>query len=167
MAESGFRWGLDHGCQTMGQFRDSVGFRAQEMELNMKTMKKLIVTMCMTALLPLAFAQSAPPPRVNPAEAKNHLGETAVVCGKVVDTKTSRYGIAGRGKPVTFDLDQPEPNPVFYFVTFGAQPGGPEEALAAYKDKRVCVTGKIRTQAGVPFIMAVDRSLIKLQAENK
>ncbi len=133
----------------------------------MKTMKTLIVSICMTGLLPLAFAQSAPPPRVTPADAKNNIGETAMVCGKVVDTKTSRYGIGGHGKPVTFDLDQPEPNPVFYFVTFGAEPGGPEEALAAYKDKRVCVTGKIRAQAGTPFIMAEDRSLIKPQPENK
>ena len=128
-----------------------------------------IVMMCMTGLLPLVFAQSAPPPRINPADAKNHIGETATVCGKVVDTKVPKYGIAGHGKPVSFDLDRPEPNPVFYFIAFGAQPSDPQEAVAAYNGKRVCVTGKITTvpAGGPPFIMAADRSQIKPQPEDK
>jgi hypothetical protein len=89
------------------------------------------------------------------------------VCGKVVDTRVSRYGLPNHGKPVTFDLEQPEPNPVFYFVTFGTQPEGPQEALAAYRGKSVCVTGKIAVQAAVPYILATDRSKIKPEAESK
>jgi hypothetical protein len=132
----------------------------------MTIIRTLIVMMCMTVVSALAFAQSAPPPpRITPTEAKSRAGDTATVCGKVVDTKVSRYGLAGRGKPVTFDLDQPEPNPVFYFVTFGTT--GPEEAIAAYKGKSVCVTGKITVQAGVPYIMAADRAQIKVPAESK
>jgi hypothetical protein len=132
----------------------------------MTIIRTLIVMMCMTVVSALAFAQSAPPPpRITPAEAKSRAGDTVTVCGKVVDTKVSRYGLAGRGKPVTFDLDQPEPNPVFYFVTFGTT--GPEEAIAAYKGKSVCVTGKITVQAGVPYIMAADRAQIKVPAESK
>jgi len=77
----------------------------------MTNMNALIVMMCMTGLSPLAFAQSATPPRIAASEAKKHAGETVTVCGKVVDTKIPKYGLAGRGKPVTFDLDQPEPNP--------------------------------------------------------
>jgi hypothetical protein len=132
----------------------------------MTIIRTLIVMMCMTVVSALAFAQSAPPPpRITPTEAKSRAGDTVTVCGKVVDTKVSRYGLAGRGKPVTFDLDQPEPNPVFYFVTFGTT--GPEEAIAAYKGKSVCVTGKITMQAGVPYIMAADRAQIKVPAESK
>jgi len=133
----------------------------------MTNMKTLIVMMCMTGLSSLAFAQSAPPPRIAASEAKKHPGEIVTVCGKVVDTKIAKNGLAGYGKPVSFDLDEPEPNPVFYFVTFGAKPGGPEEAIAAYKSKHVCVTGKINTIANTPFIMAADRSQIKPQAEDK
>jgi len=132
----------------------------------MTIIRTLIVMMCMTVVSALAFAQSAPPPpRITPTEAKSRAGDTVTVCGKVVDTKVSMYGLAGRGKPVTFDLDQPEPNPVFYFVTFGTT--GPEEAIAAYKGKSVCVTGKITVQAGVPYIMAADRTQIKVPAESK
>ncbi|MGA9304061.1 MAG: hypothetical protein WBW31_01530 [Candidatus Sulfotelmatobacter sp.] len=134
----------------------------------MTNSKSLIVMICITGLLPLAAAQSATPPRITSAEVKNHSGETVTVCGKVVDTKVSRYGIAGHGKPVNFDLDQPEPNPVFFFVTFGSQSGAnPEEAQAAYQGKSVCVTGKIALASGVPYIMAADRSQIKIHAEDK
>jgi hypothetical protein len=132
-------------------------------------MKTLILMICLTGLSALALAQNAPatPPRITAADAKSHSGETVTVCGKVVDTNGPRYGIAGRGKPVTFDLDQPEPNPVFYFVAFGSKPEGPKEAVAAYQGKRVCVTGEINMSAAVPFILAADRSQIKPQAENK
>ncbi len=134
-------------------------------------MKTLIVLLFVTSL---SFAQnaastpSAPPPRVAPADAKNHVGETAIVCGKVVDNKVPRYGLSGHGKPVTFDLDEPQPNPVFYFVAFGTQDGGPQEVVAAYQGKRVCVTGKINMQpTAAPFILAADRSQIKVQPEGQ
>jgi hypothetical protein len=130
-------------------------------------MKNLIAIVCTMGLSALSFAQDPPPPHVTPADAKNHIGDTATVCGKVVDTKVSKYGIAGHGKPVSFNLDQAEPNPVFYFVAFGAQPEGPREAITAYQGKRVCVTGKITTASGAPYIMAADRSQIKTDAGNK
>jgi hypothetical protein len=131
-------------------------------------MKTLIVMVCSISLCSLGIAQEARPARVNPSDAMKHIGETATVCGKVVDTKVTRYGIAGHGKPVSFDLDQPEPNPVFFFVAFGTQPAGPQEAIEAYKGKNVCVTGKIDAQASrPPFIMAADRGQIKLEEEKK
>ncbi len=134
----------------------------------MKTMNTLIPAILLSASATLAFAQSAPTaPSLAAAEAKNHVGEATTVCGKVVDTQTLKYGIAGRGKPVTFDLDQPEPSPVFYFLTFGSHEGGPEEAIAAYQGKRVCVNGKILVRGTTPFIMAADRAQIKVQEEAK
>jgi hypothetical protein len=149
----------------------------------MTSIRTLILTICIASLSALAVAQSAAgapstpsnpstpsaaPPRVTPGDAKNHRGDTVTVCGKVVDTKIfPKYGIGGHGKPVIFDLDQPEPNPVFYFVTFGTQPAGPQEAITAYQGKSVCVTGKITIAASTPYIMADDRSKIKIQAEGK
>jgi len=134
----------------------------------MTIVRTFLLMVCMAVLLPLALAQSATPPRLTASDAKSHVGENAAVCGKVVDSKIPKYGLAGHGKPVTFDLDQPEPNPVFNFVAFGSKEGGPEEVVAAYKGKRVCVTGKITTGvSGVPFILAADRSQIKTEADNK
>jgi hypothetical protein len=140
--------------------------RAKSRELNVSNIKNLAFAACTMGLSALAFTQSeAAPAQVTPADAKNHTGETVTVCGKVVDAKTNKYGIAGRGKPVMFDLDQPEPDPMFYFVTFGTKAGGPEEAIAAYKGKSVCVTGKITLASGRPYIMADDRTNIKPKAE--
>jgi len=160
----------------------------------MTSIRTLIVMICMASLLGIAFAQGAPtaqtataqtatapaapsaqtaasatpPPRIAPAEAKNHTRETATVCGKVVDTKVPKYGLAGHGKPITFDIDQPEPNPIFGFVVFGDGPTGVQDVIAAYKDKQVCVTGKINMRPNeAPFILALDRSQIKPQASNK
>jgi hypothetical protein len=130
----------------------------------MTTIRNVIAFTCMTGLSLLASAQSAAPPRVTPADAKNHIGEMATVCGKVVDTKVGKYGLAGRGKPVSFNIDQPEPSPVFYFVAFGEQPAGPQEAIAAYQGKSLCVTGKIAAAEGTPYIMAADRTQIKPQS---
>lgn len=153
----------------------------------MTSIRTLIVTICMTGLAALAFGQNAPsanatspnattatsapaatPARVTPADAKNHLGEEVTVCGKVVDSrKVPKYGLAGHGKPVSFDLDQPEANSVFYFVAFGVMPAGPQEVIAAYQGKQVCVTGKILGNANAAMILAADRSQIKVQAETK
>jgi hypothetical protein len=133
----------------------------------MKTIKFFFTMMCMTGLSAAAFAQSATPQKIAAADAKNHRDETVVVCGKVTDTKVSKYGLAGRGKPVNFDVDSSEPSPVFFFTTFGTEAGGADEAIAAYKGKNVCVTGKISVIANTPFIMAADRTQIKVQAEGK
>jgi len=117
-----------------------------------------------TAPKPVAPADA--PKQVAPTDAKNHVGENATVCGKVVDTRHFKYGVLGHGKPVAFDLDQPEPSPVFYFIAFGTGTEGEKEVTEAYKDKNVCVTGKITVlQAGTaPDILAPDRSQITVKA---
>ncbi len=135
----------------------------------MTSIRTLVVMICMLGVT-AAFAQTTPnaakaaPTRVAPAEAKNHVGEMAIVCGKVVDAKIADPGV-GPGKQVYFYLDEPQTDPVFFFVAWGTQAGGPQEAVAAYQGKQVCVTGKIATFTGKTFIMAPDRSQIKVQPE--
>jgi hypothetical protein len=133
----------------------------------MKNMKMLVVAMFLLGALPLAMAADAAPPRVAPADAKNHVGEAVTVCGKVVNAQIAKYGLKGHGKPVTFDLDQAEPNRVFYFLAFGTEAGGPEEAIAAYQGKQVCVTGKITMPQPPPYMLIVDRAQIKIQPNAK
>jgi len=131
-------------------------------------MKTLIVTMCLLALLPLARAEEKKPSRITSADAKSHIGETATVCGKVVDIKVAKYGLSGHGKLVVFDIDQPEPNPVFTFMTFGTKEGGPQEAIDAYKDKNVCVTGSItKPPSGPASIFVLDRSAVTVAPDAK
>ncbi|MGA9529941.1 MAG: hypothetical protein WBS24_17640 [Terriglobales bacterium] len=137
----------------------------------MTNMKNLAIIVSLTGLTALAFGDGPAPKRVSPTEAKGHIGETAIVCGKVVDMIVPRNGIGGYGMPITFDLDQPEPNPVFYFIAFApGPPDTPQKTIDAYKDKNVCVTGKISTQPGregIPFIFASDPAKIKVDAAGK
>jgi hypothetical protein len=138
----------------------------------MKAFGTLIVMACLATSAPFSVAQDAKPEeprpqRIAPAEAKDHIGQSVVTCGKVVETKVDKYGIPDHGKPIYFYLDQPQATQVFYFVTFGTKEGGPTEAINAYKDKNVCVTGKITLASGRPYIMVADRTTIKIQTEEK
>lgn len=83
------------------------------------------------------------------AQAKDHIGEEATVCGYVV---SARYAASSRGRPTFLNLDRPHPNQVFTVVIWGknrAQFGKPEKD---YLKKKICVTGKIETYRGKPQI---------------
>lgn len=111
--------------------------------------------MCLGVLTP-AHAQTA---RLSAAEAKNHVGEKATVCGKVV---SAQFAKDSKGQPTFLNLDQPYPNHIFTIVVWGSDRvkfGAIEEK---YRVKDVCVTGKIITYQGKPEIALDDPSQIQL-----
>jgi hypothetical protein len=130
----------------------------------MTLVKTFILLAWLTTLLPLTLGETKPPQRITPAEAKNHDGELVIVCGKAVDSKISKYAIPGRGRTVTFDLDEPEPNPVFYFVAFGSDAAKLKRIQETYQGQQVCVTGKITKFHDVPYVMVTESSQLKLQS---
>src|ERR1700739_3875950 len=87
--------------------------------------------------------------KISSTEAKDHVGEMGTVCGHVSDT---RY--VENGSHVTFlNFEKPSPNHTFTaFVPASsrAKVGTPEKD---YKDKDVCVTGKIQDYHGKPEII--------------
>jgi DNA/RNA endonuclease YhcR with UshA esterase domain len=127
-------------------------------------MKTRVLLGFFTTLLPLALSATKPPQQITAAEAKDHDGEVVMVCGTAVDSKISKYAIPGHGKTVTFDLDQPEPNPLFYFVAFGSDAAKLKKLQETYQGQRVCVTGKITKFHDVPYVMVTEASQLKLQA---
>src|SRR5579863_10782736 len=81
------------------------------------------------------------------AEAKDHFGETAIVCGEVI---TTSYAETSNGQPTFMNLDKAYPDQVFTVVIWGdsrSKFGKPEEN---FKGKRICVDGKITAYAGKP-----------------
>ncbi len=65
------------------------------------TLLCLIVTLVLvTLLLQPVFGQK----KLSAAEAKNHIGETATVCGNAIGT---RYATSTRGQPMFLNLDKP------------------------------------------------------------
>jgi hypothetical protein len=109
------------------------------------------------SLLCITAATVGQAKKLTATEAKDHIGERAMVCGKVV---SSRYASSTRGAPTFLDLDKPYPNSLFTIVIWGenrAKFGAPEET---YRDKSVCVTGNITLYRGSPEIVASDPSQI-------
>jgi hypothetical protein len=97
--------------------------------------------------------------RLSPSEAKSHVGEQATVCGKVA---SARYASGTRGKPTFLNLDKPYPNPIFTVLIWGDSRdkfGAPEEK---YRDKQICVTGKIAEYRGAPEIVVADPQNIEI-----
>src|SRR5580704_18654577 len=110
-------------------------------------------------LLAFPFAQAQK--TLTAAEAKDHVGEVATVCGEVAST---HYAARSRGNPTFINLDKPYPNQVFTILIWGSDRpkfGDPEEA---YRSKRICATGKISDYKGVPEIVAYEPSQIKVES---
>jgi hypothetical protein len=86
-------------------------------------------------------------------DAVHHVGETATVCGAVASAK---FDAELQSQPTFLDFGKPYPDQVFTAVIFGADRtkfGSPEISL---RGKRVCVTGKIQDQHGLPEIVLGD-----------
>jgi hypothetical protein len=96
--------------------------------------------------------------RLTATEAKEHIGETAMVCGTVV---SSRYASSTKGQPTFLNLDKPYPSQVFTVLIWGeyrAKFGTPE---VDYKDKHICVTGKITEYKGAAEIVATSPEQVR------
>jgi DNA/RNA endonuclease YhcR with UshA esterase domain len=122
------------------------------MERNMKTITFLVVLACSS----LAYGQSS----ITAAEAKNHVGENATVCGQV---ESAHYAARTRGNPTFINLDKPYPDPIFTIVIWGSERpkfGTPEET---YSGKHICVTGRITLYRGAPETTVSEPSQIKVQ----
>jgi len=99
----------------------------------------------------LAYTIFLQPVQLTTAEAKAHVGEQAAVCGLV---KSARWASNSNRKPTFLNLDEPYPKQVFTVVIFEEDRGkftpAPEDR---FKDKRICVTGKIEEFRGTPEIV--------------
>jgi hypothetical protein len=109
-------------------------------------------------LASLAFCENS----ISAAEAKNHLGENATVCGQVV---SAHFAATSRGRPTFLNLDEPYPNQIFTIVIWGsdrAKFGSPE---STYKGKDICASGPIESYRGVPQIVAHEAGQITAKRE--
>jgi DNA/RNA endonuclease YhcR with UshA esterase domain len=112
-----------------------------------------------TVFLSLVLALLIQPQTITPAGAKDYVGKEATVCGTV---KSARYASSSNRKPTFLNLDKAFPNPIFTAVIFEenrskfAKP--PEEQ---FKDKAICVTGKIQEYNGTPEIVVTEPKQIE------
>jgi hypothetical protein len=93
---------------------------------------------------------------ISAADAKNHIGQKATVCGKVLSERTAT---GSRGQPTFINLDAPYPNQIFTILIWGddrANVGAlPQEG------SRACATGTIQEYRGVPEIVVRNSGQLK------
>jgi hypothetical protein len=121
----------------------------------MRTTRLLLTALIGIVLLSPVQAQK----KLTASEAKEHFGETATVCGDVVST---RYASSSKGQPTFLNLDKPYPNQIFTVVIWGNNRSKFKTPEEDYKDKKVCVTGKITAYDGLPEIIADDPKQIRI-----
>lgn len=120
--------------------------------------KSRIVAISVVAILwaTLSLAQNS----ISAAEAKNHVGEKATVCGQVAST---HYAATSRGNPTFINLDKAYPDQIFTVLIWGSDRPKFGDSEEAYRSKHICVAGKISDYKGVPEIVAYEPSQIKIQ----
>ncbi|MCI0626502.1 MAG: DNA-binding protein [Acidobacteria bacterium] len=111
------------------------------------------------ALLLTAVGSSAQK-KLTAAEARNHVGEEATVCGVIA---SARYVASSRGQPTFLNLDKPYPSQIFTIVIWGRNRGKFGKPEVNYKDKRICIAGTIESFRGVAQTEAKEPSQITVE----
>ncbi|MCY3683265.1 MAG: hypothetical protein OXH16_17855 [Gemmatimonadetes bacterium] len=91
---------------------------------------------------------------IAPEDAMAHLGQIGIVCGEVA---SSRYATSSKGRPTYLNISKSYPNHIFTAViwdTHRAKFGALEQI---YKEKWICVTGRIADYRGAAQIEVQDR----------
>src|ERR1700730_14987773 len=118
-------------------------------------MKKILIAF---VFLNLGFYVNAQ--TVAPEDAKNYVGKTITVCGKVQST----YQPNSTSHPTFIDFGNKYPNAVFSIVIWESDLSKfsykPKQKL---KHKQLCVTGVVKMYKEKPEIVVSDPSQIKIK----
>jgi hypothetical protein len=95
-------------------------------------------------------------------EAKQHIGQTATVCGKVL---SPRFATTTKGQPTFLNIDKAYPRQEFTVVIWGADRAKFDTPEATYRDKTICTTGKIQEYRDGAEIVATDPKQIEVQKQ--
>lgn len=96
---------------------------------------------------------------ISPEDAISHIGQQGTVCGNVAST---HFSSRSKGQPTFINLNRPYPTQIFTVLIWGSDrsnfPGAPENY---YKDKKICVSGKIQQYRGTPEIVVKNANQIR------
>jgi DNA/RNA endonuclease YhcR with UshA esterase domain len=120
----------------------------------------ILVIFAITMFGVAAANQGSGGKKLTPAEAKDHIGEQATVCGKVVNT---HYASSTRGQSTFLNLDAAHPNQVFSIVIRMSARSNFVDPGKRYSGKQVCITGLIRSYRGAAGIVVSSPEQIKEQ----
>jgi hypothetical protein len=106
--------------------------------------------LCAALILCAASASSsASADKITPAQAKDHIGKHATVCGVVA---SANFAARSSRQPTFLNLDKPSPDHIFTAVIWieDRPKFGKPETL---KGRRVCVSGLVESYQGKPQIV--------------
>ncbi len=138
----------------------------QKIRKNLKYIFPALIIIMITGLVLSRMYQpkpAVPTPNVqiSAAEAANHVGTPAKVCGEVVSAEFIRE--IG-GNPTFLNFDQPHPNQVFTVVIWGEDRSKwstpPEQE---FEKRKICVIGTIEMHKGIPQIVVKGPEQVELQ----
>ena len=98
--------------------------------------------------------------RMSPAEARNHVGEQATVCGMVA---SAHYAARIAGNPTFINLDKPYPGQIFTALIWGSDRAKFVSPESTYDGKRICVSGPISSYRGIPEIVVHEPAQVRIQ----
>jgi hypothetical protein len=104
-----------------------------------------------TFIFPFLFQTLVAQTKITPAEARKHIGEDLTVCGNVAST---RYASSTGGQPTFLNLERPYPNQLLTIIIWGRNRGRFGTPEIQYRNRRICVTGRIDDYKGTPEIEA-------------
>jgi hypothetical protein len=100
--------------------------------------------------------------KLRASEAKHHIGQQATVCGRVA---SGRYVPTTHGSPTFLYFDKPYPNQPFTVIIWGHNRAKFKTPETTYRDKSICVTGRIGIYRGEPEIIASEPAQISADIE--
>ena len=122
----------------------------------MRTLRAALLLMLCVAKCHIAHAQTE---HLTAAEAKDHVGETATVCGRVA---SAHFAPETKGQPTFLNLDRAYPNAIFTIVIWGTDRPKFGRPIATYRDRNVCVSGKITSHRDIPEIVITTPGQIRI-----
>ncbi|HEY1649446.1 MAG TPA: hypothetical protein VGF96_15800 [Terracidiphilus sp.] len=108
----------------------------------MKASRLLVLSLFSIVVAPISSQM------ISAADAKNHVGGKATVCGKVAGERTAT---SSKGEPTFINLDVPYPNQIFTILIWGED--RQNVGTLPSEGSHICATGTIQEYRGVPEIV--------------
>ena len=119
-----------------------------------------VVLSMLPALVLVANIGDAADAPIKAAEAKDHVGKRATVCGTVVEVQKAIYR-AGRSWVLNLDAPAPRP-PLSLYVPGNAIDNYFWNADKKFQNQHVCATGFIRDREGLIYMQILQPSDLKI-----
>ena len=119
--------------------------------------KSMYGLLILGGLLAAAAVNAADP--LDPADAIDHIGEEATVCGEVTGAKFSSHR---KRKPTFIDFGPPHPNQFFTALIWGEHRDKFNYVPESLLGKTICVSGTITEHKGKAEIKVSDPSQIRV-----